>query len=381
MTIFEVEPQQTALYAAKVTAELDAAAKKRVLEPASTAPSSNLSSFEFSTGALPRYSQFRAWRANFAPILELRCSRDMTAGFIGKQMTWDLSCLAFSQVTTDALEFMNVKRYARWEPLDHFILSVLLSGDMYTEVPARMFRGSAGVTQVHALGRSFRGTLTKSEMLLLFVPRDFCPRVTQALGAAEFTTLESGMGRLFHDFMVGLAKQLPVVRRVELPALIEATRAMILACVSPSADHLEMASHPIAITLLDRAQKIIQAKLCDSTLGALTLERELGVSRSRLYRMFEAFGGVKHYIQHRRLLDAHATLANPNDQRRILDIAEQLCFTDGTEFSRAFKREFGYSPTEVRSGKRSNFPCRWAAGVQESEPENRLGIMLRKLHG
>jgi AraC-like DNA-binding protein len=340
-----------------------------------------LSSFEFTTSGLPKPHQFEAWRYNFASVLEFQTPRDTTGGFSGKQSIWDLGCFACSQVTTDALEFEGARPDPRREPLDHFILSVLLSGHSRTEVPSGTVHGSAGVVQVHSLGRSFRGSLTDCEMVMLFVPRDFCPQVTQILSAAEFTTLNGGMGRLFHDFLVGLAKQLPSVESAQLPVLAKATRTMILACVRPSPDHLEMAASPIAATLLDRAQNQIQSRLFDQTLGARSLGRELGVSRSRLYRMFEPFGGVNHYIQRRRLLDAHAALANPNDQRRVLDIAEQRCFPDGTEFSRAFKREFGYSPTEARSGTRNVFPCSQAAGLQESEPENRLGAMLRSLHG
>jgi AraC-like DNA-binding protein len=340
-----------------------------------------LSSFEFTTGELPEPHQFEAWRSNFTSVFELEALRDTTGGFTGKQLIWDLGCFGFSEMTTDALAFERARPEPRREPLDHFILSVLLSGNSRTESVGGTFHGSAGVVQVHSLGRSFRGTLTDCEMLMLFVPRDFCPQVTQVLSAAEFTTLDSGMGQLFHDFVVALAKQLPTVERAALPALAAATRAMLLACVTPSTDHWEMAASPISATLLDRAQNQIQSRLFDSTLGARSLGRELGVSRSRLYRMFEPFGGVNHYIQHRRLLDAHAALANLDDQRRVLDIAEQRCFPDGTEFSRAFKREFGYSPTEARSGRRSDFPCNQGTGLQESRSESRFGAMLRSLHG
>jgi AraC-like DNA-binding protein len=121
--------------------------------------------------------------------------------------------------------------------------------------------------------------------------------------------------------------------------------------------------------------------LFDSTLGAETLRRELGVSRSRLYRLFEPFGGVMHYIQHRRLLDAHLALADPNDQRRIIEIAEQRCFNDGTEFSRAFRREFGCSPTDVRSGQRAGLPYKPAADIRAYAPAERFGVLLRRLHG
>lgn len=380
MTVCQIGTQQKAFQPARLAAGRNAV-ENRAPGPVTAPQSSNLSSFDFVTNAVPTIRQFEAWRANFAPIVDLGSTRDTTRGFFGQQSTWDLGCLVFSHVTTDPLQFKSTIHHLHWEPLDHFVLSVLLSGESCTETNTGTFRGTAGVTQVHTMGRNFHGSLTASEMLILFVPRDFCPRLTRALSAAEFTTLESGMARLFHDYMIALANQLPLLQLTDLPALVEATRAMMLACVSPSAGNVEMASHPISTTLLDRAQKIIQSKLFDPTLGPQTLERELGVSRSRLYRMFEAFGGVKHYIQHRRLLDAHAALANPSDQRRILDLAEQRCFSDGTEFSRAFKREFGYSPTDVRFGKRSHFPYRHPKGLEESDPASRLGTMLRRLHG
>ncbi len=43
---------------------------------------------------------------------------------------------------------------------------------------------------------------------------------------------------------------------------------MILACASPSADHIEEAREPIASVLIERAHRIIQAKLFDPKFGA-----------------------------------------------------------------------------------------------------------------
>jgi AraC-like DNA-binding protein len=73
------------------------------------------------------------------------------------------------------------------------------------------------------------------------------------------------------------------------------------------------------------------------------------MSRSNLYRLFEEIGGVARYIQHERLLEAHAVLFDPATVQSISAIAEDLCFADASSFSRTFRREFGYSPSEVRS--------------------------------
>lgn len=341
----------------------------------------HLPAYELTTHELPPGYQFEAWRNNFAPMLEFDEPDDVTVGFGGKQVIWDLGCLAFSRIKTDALGFASLPGHTRRDPLDHWTLTMLLYGKVTTIAPNRTFEGSAGTVQVHPLGRTFEGNVTNSEMLMLFVPRDFGSEVTAALNAVEFSTLATGMGRLFSDYMIGLAKRLPIIDEAELPALVAATRAMILACASPSGDHIEEAREPIATVLIEKAQRIIQARLFDPTLGAETLQRELGVSRSRLYRLFEPFGGVMHYIQHRRLLDAHSALTDPNDQRRIIEIAEQRCFNDGTEFSRAFRREFGCSPTDVRNGQRAGPPYRPTADLMAYAPQERFGVLLRRLHG
>lgn len=85
------------------------------------------------------------------------------------------------------------------------------------------------------------------------------------------------------------------------------------------------------------------------TLGPETLSRLVGMSRSNLYRLFEDGGGVAGYIQRERLLEARAVLSNPSTARPIAAIAGDLCFADASSFSRAFKREFGYAPSEARS--------------------------------
>ncbi len=342
---------------------------------------SGVPAFKLDTHELPPDHQFEAWRNSFAPMLEFAEPDNKSAGFGGEQVIWDLGCLVFSRIKTDALEFASIRGHTRRDPLDHWTMTLVLNGSINTIAPTRTFEGGAGVVQVHSLCRRFEGAVTKSDMLMLFIPRDFCGEVEHVLNAAEFSTIDSGMGRLLSDYFVGLAKRLPIVDTTNLPGLVAATRAMILACASPSADHMDEAQGPITIVLHERARRFVQARLFDPNLNPELLRRELGISRTGLYRLFEPFGGVMRYIQHRRLLDAHSALADPNDQRRIAEIAEQRCFADGGEFSRAFKREFGYTPSEVKFGNRTGIPSRPLVDLTTSTPEERLGVLLRKLHG
>lgn len=337
--------------------------------------------FEFSTDEVQSSDQFDAWRHNFAPMLELTPTGEMPAGFYGRQVIWDLGCLALASISTEQLNFTSLPGHVRRDPVDHWMMTLFLDGGAQTASQERSFQGGPGAVQIHPLGRPFEGQVSDSQMLMMFVPRDFCRELASSVGAVEFSTLDGGMGHLFADYLAGLANRLPSLSVADIPGLAAATRAMILACVAPSGDRLEEAKTHITGVLLEKARQYINANLYDPQLSKEELCRELGISRTRLYRLFEPTGGVMRYIQHRRLVDAHRALADPTDTRRILEIAEQRGFNDGAEFSRAFRREFGYSPSDVRSRGMGELPAKPGTDLSEALPEDRLGILLRRLQG
>lgn len=119
-------------------------------------------------------------------------------------------------------------------------------------------------------------------MLMLFVPRDFCAGAAHVLGAAEFSAIDTAMGRLLSDYFIGLANRLPAVEAENLPELVGATQAMIRACVLPSSGNIEEAQAPIARVLLESARRIVHSKLFDPSFNAKALHRDLAISRSVL---------------------------------------------------------------------------------------------------
>ena len=72
------------------------------------------------------------------------------------------------------------------------------------------------------------------------------------------------------------------------------------------------------------------------------------MSRSKLYRLFENNGGVAHFINRERLREAHRRLNSDRETLSIHAIGNEVGFVDHSTFSRAFRREFGCSPTEAR---------------------------------
>ncbi|MBD9372374.1 helix-turn-helix domain-containing protein [Rhizobium sp. ARZ01] len=311
-------------------------------------------------------------------MVDLSGTKEAMADFHGSQILWDLGGIGFSRIMTGAVSFSSRPAHLQSRPLDHWVMTLLLSGHTTTTTPTHSFDCRPGIVQVHPLGRTFHGKASDSEMLMLWIPRDFCRDIARVLDSAEFSILDTAMGRMFAAFMIGLGNQAACLRQDELPQLLAATREMILACVAPNRAYTEDAQRAIFALLLERARQFIQNNLYSQKLGAEMLMRELAISRTRLYRLFEPAGGVNRYIQHRRLLDAHSVLADPNENRKILEIAEQRGF-DGAEFSRAFRREFGYSPSDVRKGERASMPSYTGADLASLAPKERLGSLLWRL--
>jgi AraC-like DNA-binding protein len=181
------------------------------------------------------------------------------------------------------------------------------------------------------------------------VPRDFLRPAAIFLDSLNGVIVGTALGQLLAEFLLNLAARMPDVAPSDYPGVRSSIKAMIEGCMVPARLGVATEMQPVQATLLERARRLVQQRLGSATLGVDELCRDLAVSRSRLYRLFEPLGGVVHYIRYRRLLDAHIALADPENRRSIVDIAAERGFIDPAEFSRAFKREFGYRPSDARA--------------------------------
>lgn len=230
---------------------------------------------------------------------------------------------------------------------------------------------------IHSLANPLVSRVEADGLLLLFVPRGLIP----SSGPDHWLDrpLDSGTGALLADFMLALDRRLPKIRPDELDRLSEALVSLLSACTPPleGADGARQA--PTEVALLERARRLIRGRLADFDLTPVSICRELGVSRSRLYRLFEPLGGISTYVRRQRLLRTRQALHDPNDGRTIIMIAEQWGFTDASVFSRAFRQEFGLSPKELREQcVRSDPGARICSEVVAREPP-RLAELLQRL--
>jgi len=131
--------------------------------------------------------------------------------------------------------------------------------------------------------------------------------------------LRNTLAMVFGDFMVGLRERLPSLAVAETPGLTKALRDLLVACLASGGEALGAAEGERA--LRNRAGRYVDDNL-SAALTVADVARALGVSRSRLYRLFAEAGGVERFMMRRRLHRARAMLAEARPERALVaDVA------------------------------------------------------------
>lgn len=100
----------------------------------------------------------------------------------------------------------------------------------------------------------------------------------------------------------------------------------------------------------NKAIDVIQSNLCDPDLTPAGIAREVGVSVRSLYRTFAAYElTVAQYIRTSRLELSAQQLRNSLPDKQLSALCFACGFSDTSNFSTAFKRYFGMSPTQYRA--------------------------------
>jgi len=93
---------------------------------------------------------------------------------------------------------------------------------------------------------------------------------------------------------------------------------------------------------------------CDQNLSAAVGATRLGITPRYVHLLLEETGkSFTHHVLERRLEQAAALLRDPRwRERKISDVALEAGFTDLSHFSRAFRRRYGVTPSDMRAAVR-----------------------------
>jgi len=311
----------------------------------------------FATGSLPKDRQLEAWRAWYETIFDVTPKPAINDDFIATNSTWTVPGLTFSQVASPANTVHRTKSVIRHNSVDHWVIT--LSKQSVSDVATRgvSFEAPPNTPFILSFGEEISIRRRQDDKRLqLILARDSFQSIAPIIDASTGTVLTSPAARMFGDYIRLLEQHVPTLDDAAASRLSGAVQAMLLVCLTPTADTQMAARDQIKLTLMERVRQAVRRNLRSPSLGPAKLCREAATSRSQLYRLLESEGGVIHYIQRRRLSESFSILCDVRNGLPIAQIAEMLCFSDASSFSRAFRREFGISPSDVRSASYAGLP-------------------------
>lgn len=157
-----------------------------------------------------------------------------------------------------------------------------------------------------------------------------------------------GVGGLALNYLATLAHDISLLDTAQGVAVADnVTRLLAIACGAVIGEH----GDAVRAGALGRARQYLQQHLSDPTLDPQRAAEALGMSVRQLHALFSTAGdSFSKYVQRRRLEECREALAGPMGQSRsVTDIAYGWGFNSLATFYRAFQREFGMAPGDLRA--------------------------------
>lgn len=306
----------------------------------------------FNVAELPERERFAAWRESIACIFEVDADPE-TRGE-------DFFAAIDASMYGPMMLARTTSRGQRWERnaatiardgMDHYMIQYYETGSQTLRHGNLQVGQPPGGLMVYDLSRPVQAESDTFTCLSLVIPRALLAESLRAPDDQHLQALPAiePMTVLLRDHMLALKRVGSRMTAVQANAVVPTTVALVAACLNASADDTAAGDPAIAVASMVTARRLIDAHLSEERLTPDWLAQQLGMSRAKLYRMFEPLGGIAQYIRDRRLRLAMLELRTPELRHRpIYEVALRAGFASETTFGRAFRQRYGVSPREAR---------------------------------
>ncbi|AJA60215.1 MULTISPECIES: helix-turn-helix domain-containing protein [Bradyrhizobium] len=294
--------------------------------------------------------QLRAMTADICDVVPLTAEDDFHVTTV-TMMT--RNALLVDTRATDQ-EYDRTPAHVARGAMDHFQITLCVEGEMRFSSGRRevtMGPGAICLIDMAQPNRTvLRGGGSRTRLMAIILQRAMlAPRLAHP-DSATATLLPSNHPhtRLLASHYAALTLP-PEPEAGSAEATIEAIADIVAAAAGGTADiaaGVERAERHLYLAMIKRR---IADNLETDALTADELCRHFQISRATLYRLFEADGGLSHYVREQRLNLAFRQLISPSaEDTRLIDLAVGMRFSSDSTFIRAFRRKFGLTPGELR---------------------------------
>lgn len=305
---------------------------------------------------LPVADRFEAWTERLGRThAPMDLASDRAADYRGTQRLISLGDVTVWPATFDHLVFRRTPKLVRCSDPEVYHLSLLRRGEGAASWGREQLAYSSDDIHANSSSRSYE-IHTGSEpvsMIGVEIPRALVAlpddRADRVIG--NRISSREGIGALLAQFLVQLVSDTTPYQPSDAPRLGAVVADLTTAVFAHALDaerRVPPETHARTLTL--RIKAFIRRHLADHELTPAGVAAAHHISRSYLYRLFQAEGTtVAAYIREQRLANARRELADPALRALpIHAVAARWGFPRAAEFTRAFRTAYGAPPSELR---------------------------------
>ncbi|MFJ1746454.1 helix-turn-helix domain-containing protein [Streptomyces sp. NPDC088116] len=310
----------------------------------------------FRTMDLPTEDRFEAWTQRVGRThAPLDLSSDRAADYHAHQRLIELGDVVVWPATFDSLVFRRTPKLVRQSDPEMYHLSLLLQGEAGATWDKQEATYRNSDIHINSSSRSYEIFTGSNPVTIVGVeiPRALVAlpdrRADQAVGRP--VSGRGGVGALLSQFLAQFVSDTGTYQPQEASLLGTVVADLVTAVFAHVLDaDLLMPPETHSRTLVLRIKAFIRRHLGDPELTPDQIAAAHHISRSHLYRLFQADGlSVGAYIREQRLKNARRDLADPALRTMpIHAVAARWGFPRPADFTRAFRTLYGIPPSELR---------------------------------
>lgn len=304
--------------------------------------------YRFSTAAWCGEQAFDAWRRQHV-LFDLDPSdRDigLRCEFHGSNLDGLLVGRCAARIRSG--QFLQARRdtpLLNRERFDHYYFHLCLGGSIELITDRGRVRAQHGQIVVADMTRPSHWIWSRGRAAMLMIPRARLPAQAQSMHGMR---LDARRYPLLPGYLRAIAHHQDRYPEPGARWLSHSLTALLTAYALGAADAIDTGCEAPLHRQRERIEDYIHAHLRSADLGPAQIGRDVGVSRSVLYRIFAADGGVRRFVQELRLQAARRELQAGTARAlpRLGDLAWRYGFASASQFSHSYRRRFGHPPRE-----------------------------------